>query len=143
MKRVYQILSYILVAILAATVTFCACDYSRQTAEMSKLDQLSNLINERFIGEADRTAYEDAAAEAMVAALGDEWSYYLPAADYQAHMETMNNAYVGIGVTIVVREEGDGFEVTTSRPARPPQSSHQRTMTSRYSAPFSCYQLYP
>lgn len=112
MKRVYQILSYILVAILAATVTFCACDYSRQTAEMSKLDQLSNLINERFIGEADRTAYEDAAAEAMVAALGDEWSYYLPAADYQAHMETMNNAYVGIGVTIVVREEGDGFEVT-------------------------------
>lgn len=112
MKRAYQILSYILVAILAATVTFCVCDYSQRPAELSKLEQLADLIDERFIGEADRTAYEDAAAEAMIAALGDEWSYYLPAAAYQAHMETMNNAYVGIGVTIVVREEGDGFEVT-------------------------------
>ena len=73
---------------------------------------MSDLIEERFIGESDRTAYEDAAATAMVNALGDEWSYYIPAASYQSHLETVQNAYVGIGITIMVREEGDGFEVT-------------------------------
>ena len=116
MKRVYQIIFYILVAVLASTVTLFACNdmqmVAQQSAGISKLDQLSALIEERFIGEANRTDYEDAAAAAMVDALGDEWSYYIPASQYQAHMETMNNAYVGIGITILVREEGDGFEVT-------------------------------
>ena len=113
MKKVYQFLSYILVAVLASTVTlFAANDVQQSTTQTSKLDQLADLIEERFIGEADRTEYEDAAAAAMVAALGDEWSYYIPASQYQSHVETMNNAYVGIGITIVVREEADGFEVT-------------------------------
>ena len=111
-KRIYQIISYILVAALASSVTLFASNAFWQDEEQSKLDQLSDLIEERFIGEADRTAYEDAAAAAMVYALGDEWSYYIPASEYQAHVETTQNAYVGIGITIVVREEGDGFEVT-------------------------------
>ena len=111
MKRVYQILSYILVAVLASLVTLFYCNDNRQPT-YSKLDQLSDLIEECFIGESDRVAYEDAAADAMVNALGDEWSYYIPADQYQAHVESVENAYVGIGITILVREEGDGFSVT-------------------------------
>ena len=44
-----------------------------------KLTQLEALISQRFIGEVDETAIEDAAADAMVQALGDPWSYYIPA----------------------------------------------------------------
>ena len=112
MKKFQQILSYILVAALASTATLFAADRIWNMKQISKLDQLSNLIEERFIGEADRTAYEDAAAAAMVNALGDEWSYYIPASQMQTHQEEMNNAYVGIGITITVRQEGDGFSVT-------------------------------
>ena len=112
MKKFQQILSYILVAALASTVSLFAADAVWNQKKVSKLDQLSNLIGERFIGEADRTAYEDAAAAAMVKALGDEWSYYIPASQLQSHQETMDNAYVGIGITITVRPEGDGFLVT-------------------------------
>ena len=115
MKKVWKFFSYVLVAALAAGATFFWCDsFMDQSVPVSqsKLDQLSGLIEERFIGEADRTAYEDAAADAMVNALGDEWSYYMPASEYQAHMETMNNSYVGIGITIVVKEDATGFEVT-------------------------------
>ena len=121
MKKVWKFFSYVLVAALAAAATFFWCDsfmtQSVSTSQpigksQSKLDQLSDLIEERFIGESDRTAYEDAAADAMVNALGDEWSYYIPAAQYQSHMETMNNSYVGIGITIVVQEGVSGFEVT-------------------------------
>ena len=110
MKKIYTFLSYLLVAVLASAGTMYVCNQQWQP-EYSKLEQLSDLIEERFIGESDRIQYEDAAAAAMVDALGDEWSYYIPASSYQAHVETMQNAYVGIGITIVVREEGDGLEV--------------------------------
>lgn len=112
MKNVQRILSYILVAALASALSFYAADTIWNQRRVSKLEQLSNLIEERFIGEADRTAYEDAAAAAMVDALGDEWSYYIPASQMLAHQENSNNAYVGIGITITVRQEGDGFSVT-------------------------------
>ena len=111
MKKLYRILSYIVVAALASAVTMGICS-QYWMPEYSKLEQLADLIDERFIGESDRTAYEDAAAAAMVDALGDEWSYYIPADQYQSHLETVENAYVGVGITILVREEGDGFEVT-------------------------------
>jgi len=112
MKKVWKIASYILVAALASAVTFFGAFAMAPAEKTPKLEQLADLIEERFIGEADRTAMEDAAASAMVDALGDEWSYYIPASQYQAHVEHMNNAYVGIGITILVREDASGFEVT-------------------------------
>ncbi len=112
MKKVWKIGSYILVAVLASVITLFTAAGMIPAPEVSKLDQLADLIEERFIGESDRTAMEDAAAEAMVDSLGDEWSYYIPASQYQAHVERMNNSYVGIGVTILVREDYTGFEVT-------------------------------
>ena len=122
MKKVWKFLSYVLVAALTASATFFWCDSfmsSSGSVTVSKLDQLSALIDERFIGEADRTAYEDAAAAAMVVALGDEWSYYIPASQYQAHVESVSNAYVGIGITITVSEDGTGFLITKVNPGGP------------------------
>ena len=112
MKKIYRLISYLMVAVLAASAAFIYAERQHVTAEESKLDQLSRLIEERFIGESDKSVYEDAAAAAMVDALGDEWSYYIPASSYQSHLETVNNAYVGIGITIMVREDGIGFDVT-------------------------------
>ena len=109
MKQASKILSYILVAVLSSALTLFV---SYGIPEESKLQELSDLIDECFIGAADRTVYEDAAASAMVAALGDRWSYYIPASDFQAHTEQMENAYVGIGITISVMSDGTGFEVT-------------------------------
>lgn len=112
MKKVWQILSYILVAAIAASAALFTVGWFEEVPTQSKLDQLADLIEERFIGESDRKAYEDAAAAAMVDALGDEWSYYIPADQMQAHTETVNNAYVGIGITITVQEDGSGFLIT-------------------------------
>ena len=105
-----QILSYVLVAVVASSVTaFLAIGH--QKAGMTKLEQLQALIDQRFIGEADQQRLEDGAAWGMVNSLGDPWSYYISADDYAEHMEQMNNAYVGIGVTIRQLEDGSGFEV--------------------------------
>ena len=106
-KRIALVFSYILVAALASAITLGL----NRPAPASKLEQLEDLIDSSFIGEADRTDMEDAAAHAMVASLGDRWSYYIPARDYAAHKEQMQNAYVGIGITITVSEENQGFEI--------------------------------
>ena len=79
--------------------------------DYSKLQELLDLIDERFIDEYDRKAVEDAAAAAIVEALGDRWSYYISADEYQSYVETMQNAYVGIGITITVREAEDGYDI--------------------------------
>lgn len=111
MKKVWKFLSYVLVAVLASVLTMALTLLGTGTPSSSKLDQLADLIEERFIGDVDRTAMEDAAADAMVDALGDRWSYYIAADDYQAYADQMSNSYVGIGVTIQVTEDG-GFLVS-------------------------------
>lgn len=108
-EKLLRIGSYILVAALAAAVTLAV--FCRGEDGPSKLDQLESLIAERFIGEADLTALEDAAADAMVNATGDRWSYYIPASEYQTYQEQMANAYVGVGITIQTAEEDAGFVV--------------------------------
>ena len=108
-KKILISLSYLLVAVLATVGTLAAVGYPGY-AYGSKLEQLESLILERFIGDADQTAMEDAAAAAMVKSLGDRWSYYIPASEYDAHEEQVNNAYVGIGITIEAKEQ-EGFLV--------------------------------
>lgn len=105
-------MSYVIVATLASMVTLALCQQPAPAHQQSKLEQLEQLILDKFIGEADKTAMEDAAAYAMVESLGDRWSYYIPADQYSAYLEQMENSYVGIGVTIQVLEDGSGFLVT-------------------------------
>lgn len=106
MKKFMRLISYVLVFVLGICSAVMTLDFSPAQQEESKLTQLADLIEERFIGEADRTAMEDAAAAAMVDSLGDEWSYYVSAADYGAYQDQSSNSYVGVGITISVREDG-------------------------------------
>ena len=117
-KKLLTFGSYLVVAVLASVLTLATSGGVSMGG--SKLDQLEDLILERFIAGADQTELEDAAAAAMVAATGDRWSYYIPADEYEAYQEQMANAYVGVGITILAGEEGEGFqimEVTSGGPA--------------------------
>ena len=118
MKNVWKVLSYILVAFVASYLTMLLLPAMGQagiplpdTAQSSKLEQLKDLIEERYIGGAEEKELEDAAAHAMVMATGDRWSYYIPAEEYQSYVDQMANSYVGIAITIQQTEEEDGFLV--------------------------------
>ena len=104
-KKLLTIGSYVLVAMLATVITLALVGENPP----SKLDRLEALIENRFIGEADSQALEDAAAAAMVKATGDRWSYYISAKDYDAHRAQEENAYVGVGITIQPQEDESGF----------------------------------
>ena len=115
-KKILIVLSYVLVAALACGATL-ALVYSG--TESSKLLDLEDLILTRFAGDPDQTAIEDAAADAMVQAMGDRWSYYIPASEYDDFADNSANAYVGIGVTVQATEDGTGLEVVAVQAGGP------------------------
>lgn len=107
-----KIISYVLVAAISSAATFGAVLYMGYK-NRTKLDELNSLIDIYYIGEPNKGAMEEAAAYAMIEAMGDKWSYYIPAREYASYMEEMNNAYVGIGVTVTLTADKTGLEVKT------------------------------
>ena len=117
MKLLQKILSYLLVAVLASGVTLFL--FGMDEEPYYKLVELETIIDHYFIDDMNKSAVEDAAADAMVAALNDRWSYYMNADAYQSYREKMANAYVGIGVSVTQREDGyiDIVKVEENGPA--------------------------
>ena len=131
MKRGTMIAVAVLLVLVTAGGTFLGTVHwmqSQYETQMNtdpvqfKLESLGSLIETYFIDEYDEEALmqgaADRAAAAMVAATGDRWSYYISAKDMQDYTEQMNNAYVGIGVTIQAVETGvEIMSVTSGGPA--------------------------
>ena len=113
-KKVWMLISYALVSALSVAMTLGVVFW--QTGGESKLEQLQRVIDKYYIEEADPVALEDAAAVAMVKATGDRWSYYIPASEYAAYQENSENAYVGIGITITLAQDGSGLQVMEVNP---------------------------
>lgn len=116
-NKFLMLVSYILVAVLASVWTLYLFD--RQTETTQKLEALEALIAERYIGEADLERAADAAANAMVEALPDRWSYYISADEYESYLEQMKNAYVGIGITIEPTQDEQGIHILKVTPGGP------------------------
>ena len=114
--------SYVLVALLATVVTLTMVQLEIGL-KPTKLRQLETLIDEKFIGEADPEKLADAAANAMVKATGDRWSYYIPASEYESYREQSENAYVGVGITIQAAEDASGFLVLEVVPGSPAEEA--------------------
>lgn len=123
MKKIEKLLTVMVLVLFGAAVAF-VITYTEMTdyyagrlqalsssEVVAKTAELEGYIDQYFVGETDKTALADAAADAMVTATGDRWSYYISADDYETYLEQMQNAYVGIGITITKPEDGIGFEI--------------------------------
>ena len=110
---------------VGVVVTWCTAtgvfNRTQQTADerqgSEKYNEIMDLVDQYFIGDnVDMTAVDDGMAAGMIAGLGDRWSYYVSAEEYQNYISGINNSYVGIGVTIMAKlnEDGEqiGFEIT-------------------------------
>ena len=93
---------------------------STEDAEyVAKLEEIVALLDEVYIDGYDTEELGDYLAEAAVAATGDRWSYYISAEDMAAYNEDKNNAYVGIGVTVVFNDGDEGITITDVTPGGP------------------------
>ena len=118
MKKLLRLMSYILVAALASAATLAAVSFEPGD-RYDKLDELRSLVDQKFIGDIDWKVAEDYAAAGLVEGLGDRWSYYMSAENYESYLEQMSNSYVGVGITVTEREDRylDILEVTKGGPA--------------------------
>ena len=123
MKKWQKILLLVLafaVAILGSSIVTMQLLTCGRTPAEDKAAEVSAYLDRFFIDDYDEDALADAAAAAMVEATGDRWSYYLTAEEKSSYDEQMQNAYVGIGVTITLQEQDGGMrveQVTAGGPA--------------------------
>lgn len=78
--------------------------------EAMRYIEIKNVVDERFIDPVDRSTLGDNAAAAIIAGLGDKWSYYMSPNEYKAYQLSATGEYAGIGMALL-KEEGGGFEV--------------------------------
>lgn len=89
-----------------------------------KLDEIVALLNEVYVDGYDTDKLGDYLAQAAVAATDDRWSYYVSAEDYDAFVESNENAYVGIGVTVESSDDlTDGVQITKVTPNSPAEEA--------------------
>lgn len=88
-------------------------------AKYDRLEELMAVVDKYYVGEYESDAAMDGALAGFIDGVGDKWSYYCNAEEYEALKESNANSYVGIGVTISTEYDG-GYtitEVTRNSPA--------------------------
>ncbi len=70
-----------------------------------KVAEILEIIDTYYVDDYSAEQLGDYLAEATISSMGDRWSYYISAEEYDSYVEQSNNAYVGIGVTIEEDEE--------------------------------------
>lgn len=68
--------------------------------------EVKTAIDNNYIGTYDDATISDASASGMVKALGDQWSYYMTAAEYETYKIYSSTQSAGIGV-VIKEVEGD------------------------------------
>ena len=131
MKKTAKVLliAFLFVCAIGATFFITLHEAQRLTAPQAqsaageKIDEIMEYMDYYFVDEYDESAMSDAAAAALVEANGDRWSYYLSADEYADYLETVNTAYVGIGVTILTDEEAGGMRIETVTAGGPAEAA--------------------
>lgn len=127
MRKIFNILAMIGLVLFTVAATVLVMGRSGmigyQDPVSQKVAQAAEVIDTVFVGEHDATLMGDAAVAAMIASLGDRWSYYISAEDYAAYEAQMTNSYVGIGITIQTQMQENGLLVTDVTPGGPAEAA--------------------
>lgn len=84
--------------------------------EARKVQEIMDVVDQMYIGEADTQKMEDAAAAAMIYAIDDPWSYYVPVTSIVEFESQHTNSYVGIGITVIKTEDSTGIDIQRVEP---------------------------
>ena len=127
MRKIFHILAMIGLVLFTVAATVLVMGRSGmigyQDPVSQKVAQAAEVIDTVFVGEHDATLMGDAAVAAMIASLGDRWSYYISAEDYAAYEAQMTYSYVGIGITIQTQMQENGLLVTDVTPGGPAEAA--------------------
>ena len=98
----------LILCIAAASVAVLGCyavlRWSSPAVE-TKLREIDRIAASRYVGDLDTEAVADYAAVGYVAGLGDQWSSYIPAEQYEAYRMNSEGQGCGIGVAVISTED--------------------------------------
>ena len=81
-------------------------------SQAMKYLEIKDVIEEEYVGTVNEESVSAAAFDAMVSALGDQWSYYMSPSEYSAYKLYSANQYVGLGVQVDKDAETGGLKIT-------------------------------
>lgn len=81
--------------------------------QAGKYASVAEIIDTSYIGDSDPESVCDAAISGMIDSLGDRWSYYMTAEEYDAYKLRVNNVYTGVGITVVQDEQMRGMSIAS------------------------------
>ena len=87
-------------------------------AEAKRYIELKDICEDKYIDTVDRGSMTDSASAAIVNGLGDKWSYYMTADEYDTYQLYNSNDYSDIGVSMI-KNEGGGFYIVSVTPDTP------------------------
>ena len=94
------------IAVAAAAVIGCyAVLRWGSPAVETKLREIDRIAASRYVGDLDAEAVADYAAVGYVAGLGDQWSSYIPADQYEQYRMNSEGQGCGIGVAVISTED--------------------------------------
>lgn len=129
MKKSNVILLCVMLVLLTISLTFTvtmffiAQYFPSRLPIAHKVAAIESRLQNYYIGEYDEKKVGDDAAIAIINAIGDRWSYYIPSDEYGDFQDRMDNAYTGIGVTIYSTATEKGFPVATVQENGPAASA--------------------
>ena len=122
-KLTHLIIACLAVAVVTAVVTYAVAiggfGSKQYLKDARRYVEIEKIIEQNYIGDADYDELYNAAAAAMVKSIGDKWSYFMSAEEYEAYKLSSSNEYSGIGVSVKVNSSGEFevFSVEESSPA--------------------------
>lgn len=122
-KLTHLIIACLAVAVLTAVLTYVTAiggfGSKQYLDDARRYIEIEKIIDENYIGDADYNELYNAAAAAMVKSIGDKWSYFMSAEEYEAYKLSTSNEYSGIGASVKVNDSGEFeiFSIEESSPA--------------------------
>ncbi|MDO5547656.1 MAG: S41 family peptidase [Eubacteriales bacterium] len=96
------------------TVAYVSSGAAQASEELkpivSQLNEVQQLVDEKFVGEYDLGDVEDYVLSGYVSGLGDRWSYYMTEEAYEEYKTDNKDTRVGIGITVSLLTQDDGSE---------------------------------
>ena len=86
--------------------------------EAKRYIEIKRIVEEKYIDDVDSDKMTDSSSSAIVAGLGDRWSYYMSEDEYQAYQLYSSNEYDDIGMSMIKSDKG-GFEIVSVNPGTP------------------------
>ena len=79
--------------------------FSKQLTMDEKMDYITNLLNQYYVDELDFSQMEEGVYAGMVAGMGDPYTMYMSAEEFQEFNQSTEGSFYGIGVTVSMMED--------------------------------------